>query len=475
MKRTGIWAPLRVAAAALLLALVFTSFDTARGSAQDRTEEGASIRFVQASPDAPSVDVIVDGAPVAEGLAFESASDYLPVTSGTHQVQVVPSGEGADSALIDEDIDLDGGSAYIYAIAGTLNDIQSKLYEVDLDDLDENQARVRLIHLAPGEESVDLSVAGGDEWDDDIDFPNAGDYKSVDAGTYDLEVSAHDGDTAVVSIAGVDLQPERAYDILLLGQAGGAGLTALTLETRVAPSCGSVLGIATDDMACIRVVNASPDSAGLDLYINDTLVIQNLAYGDSTEFAAVPSGDDSSVKITATGGSLDSPILEDDTDFDTGQAYDLLIVNTADNLELESEEVDLSPVPAGQARLRAIGAAVDAPDFDVQITDGPTLFEGIGFKDSSDTAIVDASTYDLQIKDGDNVLARVDDFQVEANTFYELVAIGDSGDGTFQIIALAAPTAAIAGEAATPSASPVMGENELTQPATPELVSTPTP
>lgn len=475
MKRTGIWAPLRVATAALLLALVFTSFDAARGSAQDRTEEGASIRFVHASPDAPNVDVIVDGAPLAEGLAFGDASDYLPLTSGSHQVQIVPSGEGADSALIDEEIDLDGGEASIFAVAGSLNDIQSELYEVDLDDLDENQARVRLIHLAPNEDSVDLSVAGGDEWEDDVDFPNAGDYKDVDAGTYDLEVSAHDGDTAIVSIAGVDLQPERAYDVLLLGQSGGDGLTTLTLETRVAPSCGSVLGVATDDMACVRVINASPDSAGLDLYVNDTLVIRNLAYGDSTEFAPIPAGEDSSVKITATGGALDSPILEDDTDLDTGQAYDLLIVNNADNLELESEEVDLSPVPAGQARLRAIGAAVDAPNVDVQITDGPTLFEGIGFKDSSDTTIVDASTYDLQIKDGDNVLARVEDFQVEANTFYELVAIGNVDDGTFQIISLSAPTAAITGEAATPSASPVMGEDELAEPATPELVSTPTP
>lgn len=475
MVRRGLGAALRVATAALLLALIVVSFNSTGGAAQDRTEEGASIRFVQASPDAPSLDIVVDGAPLTQGLAFGAASDYLPLTSGKHQVQVVPSGEGADSALIDEEIDLDGGSAYIFASAGPLNDIQSKLYEVDLDDLDENQSRVRLIHLAPDEESVDLGVVGGDEWDDDVNFPNAGDYKDVDAGTYDLEVSAHDGNAAIVSISGVTVQAARAYDILLLGQSGGANLTALTLETRVSPSCGSVLGIGSDDMACVRVTNASPDSGGLDLYINDTLVIQNLAYGDSTEFAAVPSGDSSSVKVTATGGSLDSPILDDDSDLDAGQAYDLLIVNNADDLELTSAEVDLSPTPAGQTRVRAIGAAVDSPDFDVVITDGPELFGGIGFKEASDNTVVDASTYDLQFKDGDTVLARVEDFQAAADTFYELIAIGSTDDGTFQIIVLSAPTASIAGEAATPAATPVMGETELAEPATPELVSTPTP
>jgi hypothetical protein len=427
---------------------------------------------VHASPDAPAVDIVVDGAPVAEGVNFGDASDYLPLTSGKHQVQVAPSGESAGSALIDEEIDLDGGSAYIFAVAGPLNDLQSKLYEVNLDDLDENQARVRLINLAPGEESVDLSVAGGDEWQSDVDFPNAGDYKDVDAGSYDLEVRAHDGDAAVATLTGVALQAERAYDILLLGS--GTDLTALNLETRVAPSCGSVLGIGDDTAACIRITNASPDSSGLDVYINDSLVIQNLAFGASTEFAPIPSGDDATVKITATGGSLDSPMLDDNIDLDTGQAYELLAVNNADDLELMSADVDLSPAPAGQARVRAIGASEDAPDFDVDITDGPKLFDGIGFKDTSDNSVVDASTYDLQFKDGDNVLARVEDLEVQANTFYELIAVGSTDDGTFQIIELTAPTAPIAGAAATPGATPEMGESELTEESTPEVVSTPT-
>jgi hypothetical protein len=447
------------------------SFAAPRGFAQDRTEEGASVRFVHASPDAPAVDIVVDGAALADGVNFGDASDYLPLTSGKHQVQVVPSGESATSAVVDEEIDLDGGNAYIYAIAGPLNDLQSKLYEVNLDDLDENQARVRLINLAPDQESVDLSVAGGDEWQSDVDFPNAGDYKDVDSGTYDLEVRAHDGDAAIATLTGVEVQAERAYDILLLGS--GTDLTALTLETRVAPSCGSVLGVGDDSVACIRLTNASPDSSGLDVYINDSLVIQNLAFGASTEFAAIPSGDDSSVKVTATGGSLDSPMVDDNIDLDAGQAYEILAVNTADDLEVATAEVDLSPVPAGQARIRAIGASKDAPDFDVEITDGPKLFDGIGFKDASDNSVVDASTYDLQFKDGDNVLARVEDLQVETNMFYELIAIGSTDDGTFQIIELTAPTAPIAGADATPGATPEMGQSELTEESTPEVVSTP--
>lgn len=463
---------LRIAASLLMLTFIVAAFMPQQARAQDRTDENASIRFVHASPDAGAIDVIADGATVAENVTFGSATDYLPMSSGKHQVQIVPTGATSESAVLDEEIDLDGGGVYIFAAAGLLNDLQSKVYQVDLDDLDENQARVRLINLAPDEDAIDLAVSGGDTLHDDVDFPNASDYKDLDAGTYDFDVREHDGDTAIASATGVAIGSDRAYDILLLGQASANTLTTLILETRVSPSCGDALGIGSGDDACARILNASPDSQAIDVYVNDTLVVQNLAYGDSTEFTALPADDKSDVKITAAGGSADSPVLEDTIDLDSGQGYDVIVLNTMDDLELSSFDVDLSPVPADQARIRVIGASADAPDVDVQITDGPNLFDGIGFKDDSDNAIVDASTYDIQFKDGDNVLARVEGFEVAANTFYDLVLIGSADANTLQVIALSAPTSSIEGANATPAATPAPDEG-LASTATPDVVSTP--
>jgi hypothetical protein len=449
------------------------AFAPSHGTAQDRTDEGASIRFVHASPDAGAIDVIADGAVVAENVAFGSATDYLAMPSGKHQVQIVPTGSTAESAVLDEEVDLDGGGAYIFAAAGLLNDLQSKLYEVDLDDLDENQARVRLIHLAPDQDNIDLAISGGDELQDDVDFPNASDYDDIDAGTYDLDVREHDGDAVVASAPGTEIQAARAYDILLLGQASADNLSTLILETRVSPACGDVLGIGSDDDGCVRILNASPDSSGLDVYVNDTLVVENLGFGDSTEFTALPADDESDIKITATGGSIDSPMVDDQIDIDAGQAYELIALNNADDLEIATKDVDLSPVPADQARLRVIGASENAPDFSVEITDGPELFDGIGFKDDSDNTVVDASTYDIQFKDGDDVLARVEGFEVAANTTYDLVMIGDADQGTLQVIALSAPTASIEGANATPASTPGTEGGQLAETATPDVLSTP--
>src|SRR3954452_24699781 len=103
---------------ALLIGFTALAAMPGEGRAQDRTDENASIRFVHASPDAPAVDVIVDGAPVAENLAYGTSSEYLPFPSGDHQVQIVPTGSGVESAVLDEKVNLDSGGAYIFAAAG---------------------------------------------------------------------------------------------------------------------------------------------------------------------------------------------------------------------------------------------------------------------------------------------------------------------------------------------------------------------
>ena len=123
-------------ALALFLSLTLTAFSPQLTGAQDPTETDASVRFVHASPDAPAVDVIVDGAVVASDLAFGQATDYLSVSPDEHQVQIVPSGSDAASAVIDTTFDPEGGNNYIVAASGLLTEIEAKVYDVNKDDLD---------------------------------------------------------------------------------------------------------------------------------------------------------------------------------------------------------------------------------------------------------------------------------------------------------------------------------------------------
>jgi hypothetical protein len=455
---------------ALLLTMALSAAVPHVASAQDPTETDASVRFVHASPDAPEVDVIVDGAVVASNLVFGQATEYLAVSPNSHQIQVVPTGSDAASAVIDTDFDPEGGENYIVAASGRLTELEAKVYEVDKDELDAGQSRLRLINLSPDDVTVDMYVTGGDELFDDLEFGEASDYSDLDTGSYDFEIRQHDTETVALAVPGFDVGDGNAYDVLLLGQAADSTLSVLPLATAVNSPCSEVLGIGTATDACVRVVHASPDAPAVDIYVNESPLVEGLAFGSATDFFALPAGDDRELKVVPTGSTIDDAVNTTGVDLDEGEAYEVIALDMVDDLDVKVEDVDLSAVPDGQSRLRVIHAVPDVDDVNLIVTDGPELFGGIGFQDVADYEVLDAGVYDVQLKQGDDVLIRVTDFTIEPGMAYDVIAIGRSDDGTLALIAVTAPTESPTAAAATPdtASTPVMVEE-----ATPELIGTP--
>jgi hypothetical protein len=220
----------------------------------------------------------------------------------------------------------------------------------------------------------------------------------------------------------------------------------------------------------VRLIHASPDSPAVDIYVNGSPVVENLAYGAGTEFATLPAGNDREIQIVATGGSLDTALFETSVDFGEGKAYDVIAVDLVEHLDAMVENVDLSAVADGQARLRVFHAAPDIDDVSVVVTDGPTLVDGVGFKDVSDYQNLDAGTYDIQVKQGDDVLLRVEDFTIEAGEVYDVLVFGRSEDDSLQLIAFSSPAEVPLGG----GSSAELGSTPMTAAeSTPELVATP--
>ncbi|WP_175454346.1 DUF4397 domain-containing protein [Halopelagius longus] len=60
------------------------------------SEDTALVRALHASPDAPAVDIYVDGQQVAQGVQFGNITGYLDLSPGEVQVQVYPSQDGGE-------------------------------------------------------------------------------------------------------------------------------------------------------------------------------------------------------------------------------------------------------------------------------------------------------------------------------------------------------------------------------------------
>ena len=53
---------------------------------------GPRVRAIHASPDAPAVDVWVDGSVAFENAPFTGITPYAELSQGMHNIQVVPTG-----------------------------------------------------------------------------------------------------------------------------------------------------------------------------------------------------------------------------------------------------------------------------------------------------------------------------------------------------------------------------------------------
>ena len=195
------------------------------------------INVIHASPDAPAVDVYLDGELALEGVEFGQFSGWIAVPAGEHQVQVTAAGDDAANAVIDATVELAADAAYHVAATGHLADITPQIYQVnlsDLDSMDDPMARIRVIHTSPDAPAVDIALAGGDVLIADLAFPNASDALEVPAGSYDLEVRPTGTTDVALDLPGVELEAGMVYDVFAIGLAGDGSLTVLVIPSTTA-------------------------------------------------------------------------------------------------------------------------------------------------------------------------------------------------------------------------------------------------
>ena len=422
----------------------------------DNPEADATLRVIHASPGAPEVDVLLDGQTLLQGLAYGAASSYATITPEEHRVQVVPTGQTADAAVVDETIDAAPGQAYLLAVFGLLNDIGGDIYDVDLSEIEPGNARVRLINFSPDAGDIDLLETGGDEWFGNVALGDASEYRDIPPGTYSADVRGDD-DRVLLTVSELPFEETRVYDVVVLGQIADDSLALQSLVTTVSPSCAEVLGLegASSD-ACVRLVHTAPDAPPVDIYLNDAQIAQNLEFGTATEYVMVPSGAGRGVRVTATGTPVDEAVIDAALDFDPGQAYEILVTGGGDDLEATITGTDLRPLAQGQARLRVIHASPDADAFDVGVEGSEeNLFEGVEFREATDYVVLDAGEYALEVRPGgeDTTVALQADATFAEGVTHDLIALGRPDDQTLTLLTLMAPVAIQTGDVATPEAA----------------------
>jgi hypothetical protein len=185
----------------------------------------ARVMAIHASPDAPAVDLLVDGAVAGSGLAFPNNTAYLSVNAGTRNVKVNVA--GTSTTVINANLPVTGGVNYSVFAVDAVASIGALVLTDDLTTPATGKAHVRFVHLSPDAPAVDVAVTSGPVLFADKSFKQYTAFTPVGAGNYNLEVRLAGTSTVVLSLPGITLQAGKIYTVFAKGFVAGTGAQAL--------------------------------------------------------------------------------------------------------------------------------------------------------------------------------------------------------------------------------------------------------
>lgn len=159
---------------------------------------GARVRIVHASPDAPAVDIYVNGGKVLENLPFREYSEYLSLPAGTYTVEIKVT--GTDTTVKQLSVPVQADKDYTAIAVGYAGGNQPgfdvMLLEDDNSAPADGRIKIRVAHTAPGAPAVDVYVTtpfetlmGKEPVLTNVPFKAASGYLSVPIGMYQARVA----------------------------------------------------------------------------------------------------------------------------------------------------------------------------------------------------------------------------------------------------------------------------------------------
>jgi hypothetical protein len=179
--------------------------------------QSTSIQVIHASPDAPAVDIVVNGDVLVPGLPFPVATGDVLVPGGSYNVQVTVAGNPGAIAIGPVDLDLAPAVHHTVLAVGELAAIEPLILTDDRRPVATN-AKVRIVHASPGAGSVDIYVTavGADINLEDptltnVAFKDNTGFLALPAGDFDVTVTGAGMKMAAIGPASISISDGGVY------------------------------------------------------------------------------------------------------------------------------------------------------------------------------------------------------------------------------------------------------------------------
>lgn len=442
----------------VMLVMVFLVLGIAQTVAQDT----AQVRFVHVVPNAPDVDIFINGTLAVQALAYGNASPYLNVPAGDHSVAVTVSGQS--NVLWQQAFTASADNPTVFFAADGL---QFFSISENLATPTNGNARLTLVHAVSGAPSVDVKLAeavilGGVEQPADTPIATDMAYSTafgsfdVPAQTYVVNVFASGASDALLSDVTLGLAQNTSYMAVVYGSPNDP--QALLISARV-----QVEG----DFGLLRIIHAIPSGSAVDVYDGDVLLAANLGINQATEHIAVATGDHT-IRFTEAGGDVEFIA----TDITVGVTPQTLVLIETTGAAVTSVIED----NIGDALNSPTNTVITFTNTVLQSTvnsitlDGAELSDTFSFGESSDSITVaptkGAFSLNLTIADQTGDITSAEQV-LYGGTYYNAVIVAGSGFNPPQVLLF--PTVLTTTLGSAPSASDVALAQSTPVPAQPTV------
>lgn len=185
----------------------------------------------------------------------------------------------------------------------------------------------------------------------------------------------------------------------------------------------------------IRLLHASPDAPGVDVYANGKLLTRNLNYRGFTPYMALDSGN-YNIKVFPTG-KTSNPVIDTNLTIPPNQILTVAAIGKLNNIGLLPIPDPKLPREQNKAYARFVHLSPNAPNVDITLPNGNKLFTDVQYREITNYIPVNPGTYELQARPTgtSQVILQVPNINLKPNRFYTVYAIGlADGQPSLQVL-----------------------------------------
>ena len=215
--RRGVW-----------VSLVFLLFSLAPacGGGGGGGSNTASLRFVDASPDAPLSNLVIDGTTQGSNLSYGNATAYISVKTGSRHVQLIPL--NASKPVYDTTVSLASSANETLVLIGPIAQLQTITLTDGGTSPPAGDGSVRIINISSKMGPADVYIttgtaglAGVTPVTPNLAFGKDTGYQPVLAGQYQVFLTAPGTNNAYLSTGPQSITAAQNQTIVVFDQPGG--------------------------------------------------------------------------------------------------------------------------------------------------------------------------------------------------------------------------------------------------------------